>query len=346
MKYSIGYQLPDELDSTYSLCSDYREHISDVYFSWANEPCGRMPLCSEDKKSIEETIFCQLGELKEIRKLGIPLTLLFNANCYGDKADSDMLAKKTLKLCEFLKKELDISAVTTTSPFIAKNLKFFFADNLKIKASVNMRVFTTHAIDQLSAFFDGFYIAKELNRNLSEISNLSDYCAKRGKSLHILANSGCLSFCGFQTYHNNLVAHHKYMQTSNERFPSPCWEYLHSLPTEDALVKILSSNWIRPEDVKNYEKYFNEMKLATRMHSSPRRVVSAYVRGRFSGNLLDLFEPSYSTLFHGTVLDNILMPEDFFEITSSCGKRCDNCSYCKNAVKLISRKYQYIHNTF
>ena len=340
MKYSIGYQLADSYDSTYSLCRDYGQNISDVYFSWANEPGGRMPLCSDDEKSVEETISCQLGELKEIRKLGISLTLLFNANCYGDMANSDKLAKKIIKLCEALKKELDISAVTTTSPFIAKNLKSFFSNDLIIKASVNMRVSTTHAIDQLSSFFDGFYIAKELNRNLSEISHLSDYCAKHGKSLHILANSGCLSFCGFQTYHDNLVAHHKYMQTSNEQYPSPCWEYLHSLPADDALAKILSSNWIRPEDIKNYEPYFDEMKLATRMHSSPRRVVSAYVRGRFPGNLLDLFEPSFSTLFYGTVLDNRLILEDFFEMTSSCGKKCENCSYCKNVANLIACKYR------
>ncbi len=320
MKYSIGYQLPDGYDSTYSLCRDYREHISDVYFSFSNEASGRMPLCPDDEKSTSEVAALQLEELKEIRKLGISLTLLFNANCYGDSANSTALAKRTAKLFEYLKKELDISGVTTTSPFIAKNLKSTFSDDIRIKASVNMRVATTHAIDQLSSCFDGFYVAKELNRDLSELSRLSEYCQKNGKSLHILANSGCLSFCAFQTYHDNLVAHHKYMQSSDEHFPSPCWEYLHGLPENEALAKILASNWIRPEDVKNYEPYFDEMKLATRMHSSPRRVISAYARGKFSGNLLDLFEPSYSTLFKGTVIDNRLIPDDFFEITSACGK--------------------------
>lgn len=339
MKYSIGYQLPDGYDSTYSLCCDYREHISDVYFSWANEPGGRMPLCSDDRESIREVAQCQLGELKDIRKLGISLTLLFNANCYGEQANSKEFAKKVTNLCEYLKKEIDISCITTTSPFVAKAIKTAFSDDIVIKASVNMRISAVQTIDQLGAYFDGFYIAKELNRDLSAISKLSEYCKKLGKKIYILANSGCLSFCGFQTYHDNLVAHHKYMQSSDERFPSPCWEYLYRLDGDEALSKILSSNWIRPEDVKNYELYFDEMKLATRMHTSPRRVVSAYARGRFSGNLTDLFEPSYSTLFHGTVLDNRLVPKDFFEITSTCGKRCDSCSYCKSVVEKIKCKY-------
>ncbi len=341
MKYSIGYQLPDSYDSTYALCCDYREHISEVYFSWANEAGGRMPLCPDDENSVANTIAVQLEELREIRKLGISLTLLFNANCYGHEANSKSLAERTIKLCEYLKKELDISSVTTASPFVAKKLKNAFSDDLRIKASVNMRIGTTHAIDQLSMFFDGFYITKELNRDIEGINRLQSYCRESGKTLHILANSGCLTGCAFQTYHDNLVAHHKHMQRPNgdEIFPSPCWEYLHGLSEDEALAKVISSNWIRPEDVKLYEPYFDEMKLATRMHSSPRRVVSAYARGKFSGNLLDLFEPSYSTLFRGTVLDNRLVPSDFHKITGSCGKNCHICNYCRSVVDTIKCKY-------
>ena len=68
MKYTIGYQLPDGYDSTYSLCCDYREHISGVYFSWANQKGGRMPLCADDEESIKEVSEYQLEELKEQAK--------------------------------------------------------------------------------------------------------------------------------------------------------------------------------------------------------------------------------------------------------------------------------------
>ena len=118
MKYSIGYQLPDEYESTYELCRDFKDSVSDVYFSWANERGGRMPLCPDDLESVEEICEYQLEELREIRKLGISLTLLFNANCYGEDANSTKLAQKYVDLCEYLKKEADISSVTTTSPRI------------------------------------------------------------------------------------------------------------------------------------------------------------------------------------------------------------------------------------
>ena len=341
MKYTIGYQLPDGYDSTYSLCCDYREHISGVYFSFANQKGGRMPLCSDDEQSVKEVGDYQLEELKEIRKLGIPTTLLFNANCYGQEANSKDFAKQMICLAEHLKKEGDISSITTTSPFLAKNLKGFFGKEIEITASVNMAVGTPQGVDQLGEFFDGFYIKKELIRQTDKINELRSYCDKNGKKLRVLANGGCISFCAFSTYHDNLVAHHNYMQISenDEEFPSPCWEYLHGLPENEALAKILASNWIRPEDVKNYEGLFDEMKLATRMHSSPRRVVSAYARGKFSGNILDLFEPSYSSLFNGIVLDNTRFPEDWFEKTSKCGKNCHTCNYCAQVVQKIRKNF-------
>ena len=339
MKYSIGYQLPDEYDSTYELCADYKENISSVYFSWVNSPGGRMPLCGDDEESVREVGEYQLEELKKIRGLGIDLTLLLNANCYGEGANSQEFAERTLELCSFLKTNLDISSVTTTSPFLAGKIKKHFGEQITVTASVNMRVDSILTMQQLGAFFDGFYIRKELNRNLSEIGKLKAWCDDNGKKLHILANSGCLAFCGFQTYHDNLVAHHKFMRESEDIFPAPCWEYLYGIEKDRALAKILGASWIRPEDVKNYEPYFPEMKLATRMHSSPRRVVSAYARGRFSGNIMDLTEPSYSSLFKGCVLDNTLFPDDWFDVTTHCIKNCHECGYCEKTVQNIKRMY-------
>lgn len=340
MKYSIGYQLPDDYDSTYELCSDYKDNISSVYFSFANEPGGRMPLCADDEESVKEVSAYQLEELCAIRGLGIDLTLLLNANCYGENANTSEFAERIIVLCNHLKTAADITSVTTTSPFIAKKIKKRFGNDISVTASVNMRVDSINTMQQLTRDFDGFYIRKELNRNLDAISEMKKWCDENGKKLFILANSGCLDHCGFQTYHDNLVAHHKYMQRSEESFPAPCWEYLYGMPSLDAMGKILSSNWIRPEDVKRYAPYFSEMKLATRMHSSPRRVLSAYVRESFAGNVMDLTEPSYSSLFKGYILDNTLFPTDWFEVTSSCDKNCYKCSYCKEVAKYIRQKYE------
>ena len=104
MKYSIGYQLPDEYFSVYELCRNYSDKVSDVYFSFSDEPSGRFSLSGSDEKEAEEIKELQLEELSEIKKLGKTLTLLYNANCYGGGAVSKTLAEHILSLTTFLKK--------------------------------------------------------------------------------------------------------------------------------------------------------------------------------------------------------------------------------------------------
>lgn len=334
MKFSIGYQLPDELDSTFAICRDYAGRVSDVYFAWGAEPSGRSPLCNGAEVADCEAV--QLDELRRIRALGVSLTLLLNANCYGDEAVSAALRARSLALVRRLRDEAGLANVTTTSPFLTRSIRQEFAGEVRVRASVNMRVGETAALRQLAASFDGFYARKELSRDLPALGRLSDWCAANGKSLHLLANSGCLAHCGFQTFHDNLVAHERGVAARENvpsGFPAPCWEYLHSLSRDEALAVILQGSLIRPEDVPLYEPFVSELKLATRMHSRMRMVVAAYARGRFTGSLLDLTEPSYSPLFRGVVLDNTLVPADFGARTSACGHRCDECGYCAGVAR-------------
>lgn len=339
MKFSVGYKLPDEFDSVYSICSDYKDSISNVYFSYGNNASGRSPLgAATDEAYIRDL---QAEELQEIKKLGISLTLLYNANCYGDRAISKSFTDGVLKEVYDLKEKLDIDRITTTSPMLAQWIKKEFKDDIGVYASVNMRIGTVAAMEQLAEDFDGFYVQKEVNRNLDEIAKLKAYADAAGKKLCILANSGCLAHCAFQTFHDNLVAHEAGIakqENVSSGFPAPCWRYLHGLGQTEALSKVLGANWIRPEEVYLYEPYFDEMKLATRMHQRMRMVVSAYIRGKYFGNLMDLTEPSYSTLFQGIVLDNTKMPTDYAAHMTHCTHNCATCGYCKRILdQIISR---------
>lgn len=340
MKYSIGYQLPDEFDTTFDICNDYADYISGVFFSWGNEPNGRSPLGTEREREEIEKI--QLSELKRIKFLGKKLTLLLNANCYGEYGASDKLKKHIIGLVDMLKTEAGIDYVTTSSPFIADVLKEKYDDDIRIKASVNMKIGSVASMKQLSSSFDEFYIKKDINRNFQEIEKLSNWCREHGKKLNILANSGCLTECAFQTFHDNLIAHQKieYDDGLNIGYPAPCHKYLSSLDCFESMTQFMQSNWIRPEEIYLYEKYFDEVKLATRMHSRPRMVIAAYCRGSFKGNLLDLTEPSYSKLFKGYVIDNTLVSKDWFNFASSCNKQCEDCNVCENVLKSALVKYK------
>ena len=335
MKFSIGYQLPDEYDSTAEIVQDYQEHISSVYFSAPGHSSARSIV---EKEAQEE----MLEELRYIRNLGVSLTLLYNANCYGDGAVSSDFQKEILETVGSMVDAVGITDITTTSPFVAKVVKKEFPE-IKICASVNMWIGTEQAMKFLGDNFDGYYLQRELNRDFRRIKQLSDWCKQNGKQLRLLANSGCLYTCPFHTFHDNLVAHEKgasQLDNAMSSRPSPCWDMMHRLSDEEAAATFLQESWIRPQDIAQYEPYFEEVKLATRMHSNPRRVVGAYVRGKFSGNMFDLTEPSYSRRFHRHVLDATKFPADWFDRTSNCSRNCDSCGYCRKVVQdvLVSKR--------
>ena len=338
MRYSIGYQLPDALDSTLEICKDYRDHINDVFFSFGTEPSGRSPLGTAGEKETIEAL--QLEELAQIKALGIGLTLLLNANCYGSEATSQNLKDRTIALVDKLQQAVGIDSVTTASPFVADVLKNAYHD-LQITASVNMRVGSITAMKQLSGSFDGFYVKKEVNRDFAKLKQMHAWCEANGKKLHMLANSGCLTDCAFQTFHDNLIAHQRPEEDPGVSmgYPAPCHRYLAGLPVQEGLAEFMRGNWVRPEEIALYEPYFDVVKLATRMHARPRMVVAAYCRGRFKGNLLDLTEPSYSHLFRGYVVDNTRIPKPWFSMASGCGKRCEDCHVCENAIRQATVRY-------
>lgn len=334
MKYSIGYQLPDEYDSIHSICCDYRDAISSVYFSLPGKASAR----NEIQVQYESLM---LKELKQINDLGIALVLLYNANCYGDQAVSKEFYQEIVESISSLQSTIKISGVTTTSPFIAKTVKKNFPD-IDVCASVNMWIGTVQAMQYLGDDFDSFYLQREWNRDFTKIGKMSEWCIAHGKQLKMLANSGCLYTCPFHIFHDNLVAHEKEAckyDNALSKMPSPCWDMMHSMNKLDAAATFLQESWVRPEDISKYEPYFSEVKLATRMHSNPRRVVSAYARGRFRGNVFDLTEPSFSSRFHDDILDATLFPDDWFEKTTNCGKDCDRCGYCLQTAKqaLVSK---------
>lgn len=334
MKYAIGYQLPDENDSITEIAKDYREHLEEVYFAWPGEASGRSPLGlmeEVDQKTILE-VFEE--ELAELDRMGIKLVLLFNANCYGDKAISLELRDRVLKLMAYVTKKYRLAAVTTTSPFIAKTIKEACPE-IEIRASVNMRIGTVKGMEYQSKYFDGFYMQREFNRDLSRIGELKAWCDGNGKKLYLLANSGCLNFCSSQTFHDNMVAHEAGIikqKNMPSKYPSPCWEYM-----EDSAnwVAYLQNSWIRPEDIHRYEPWFPMAKLATRMHANPRKVLAAYVRGKHRGNLMDLTEPGFGKILQDHIIDNTLFPADWFERTTSCDKQCHLCGYCKSVLEKV-----------
>ena len=335
MKFAVGYQLPDKDEEPFgNIIGEFLAQVEEVYFPWMDMPSGRAVMTVREGYvdwSGRETLE---NDLRFLKKKNIKLNLLLNANCYGRDSLSEHFENSICSLVAYLCENIGLDAVTTTSLFLAKTVKKNFPA-LDIRASVNMRIGTVNSMEMVAAFFDSFYLQREFNRDLERIAELKSWADENGKKLHLLANSGCFNFCPGQVFHDNLVAHEKEisgMKNTAGWNPCVCRGYLADRRAWPALLR---NSWIRPEDLAHYENLFPLVKLATRMHANPQRVIRAYVQGKFVGNLLDLFEPGFAPLLYPFIIDNSRFPADWFKRTSSCPGHCRKCGYCEEVVEAV-----------
>lgn len=311
--------------------------VGEVYFPWVDEPSGRPKLGYEEEDDKEELALALRRDLLRLREAGVRLDLLLNANCYGAEAMSKKLEGHVIDiLAKLVNWNCKPEIVTTASPFVARTLKTAFPE-IEVRASVNMRLTTLQAFRYLSPLFDSYYLGRDVQRNIKTVKCFSDWCHMNGKKLCILANSGCLRNCPWQTYHDNLIAHSdEAMKVVNVKGWSPhlCWT-LYKDPKNFA--EILKATWIRPEDLHHYEELVDVVKLATRQHANPDMVISAYERGSFEGNLLDLFEPGFSPSFYPLFVDNTVFPPDWQTMSASCVRECASCGYCEKVWDLVAK---------
>lgn len=334
MKFAVGYQLADPGEPAFSeLLAEYRDGIGEVYFPWDDMPSGRAALASR-RGYTDWTARQRLQEdLHAIRTMGLSLDLLFNAACYGAAAVSEELANRVVSILDHLQECVGgVDVITTTSPFVAHVVRQAHP-TVEIRASVNMRIGTIAGLEQLADLFDSFYVQREYNRDLEHIATLNHWADQNGKRLLMLANSGCLAHCSSQTFHDNMVAHDAGIDERRNLsgfVPMACWRLLKDRAN---WPMILRGCWVRPEDLHHYEDFFDTVKLATRMHQNPRLVIDAYTRGRYHGNLLDLFEPGYGPALAPYVIDAGRIPADWFDRTSRCGGGCETCEYCRSVLQ-------------
>lgn len=322
MKYSVGYQmLEDNAFINEIIKCKYR--IEEVYFSWGDFPNGRN-LQTQQTFTPWEAMEKQINDLKILGDNGIPFNLLFNGNCYGKDSLSRHFFNKIGDTIDYIKETFGLSSVTTTSPLIAKFVKNNFP-NIGVRASVNMEIGSIQGMDYVADYFDGYYMKREYNRDFAKIKELKSWCDTNGKTLHILANSGCLNDCSAHNFHDNLVAHESEIAKMDNccEFHGICHEYLKN--PEKRISFVRDTNFIRPEDVHLYEPYFKSMKLATRVSDRPLLILRSYMCGKCRGNILELLEPNHAGRIYPYVIDNTRLNNCYL----FCDKNCFSCGNCR-----------------
>ena len=304
MLFSVGYGVKNDRSLIEEIIS-LKEGISEVYFSWGTTPSGRNDQTRSQSLTPWEAQAKQVEDITELAKAGLNFNLLFNANCYGERAQSKDLFCSVGETIEYVGTHFGLKSVTTTSPLIAKFIKQNFGDAIDVRASVNMSIGSILGLEYVSEYFDSFYVKRELNRDFKALKEIREWCDKNGKEMYLLANSGCLNNCSAHTFHDNLVAHESEIakMENGYQFEGVCRKFIKREGNHTALLT--ATNFIRPEDVHLYEGLVKGMKLATRVHESPARVMRAYIDSkRFVGNTASLLEPNHAPTIYPYVLEN------------------------------------------
>ncbi len=336
MKFSVGYSVQNS-EILVDAILRAKNEISEVYFSFGKMPSGRNDQTRASGMTPWEAQEKQLEDLSRLHREGLKFNLLFNANCYGDRAQSRAFFCEVGEIIEYVGGRFSLSSVTTTSPLVAKFIKQNFG-GIDVRASVNMSIGSALGMEYLAQNFDSFYIKREYNRDFNTLKNLRAWCNENGKEMYLLANSGCLNDCSAHTFHDNLVAHESEIAAIDNgyQFSGVCREYLSKNKNGETILA--ATNFIRPEDTALYEGLVPAMKLATRVHENPVRIIRAYTERRsFAGDALSLLEPNHSGMMYPYILENGLIDSNVEN-----GKLI--YSNGENAIIRLEENYAYQQN--
>jgi len=186
---------------------------------------------------------------------------------------------------------------------------------------------------------------RDLNREPAGLAAVAGGLRREwpGLRIGIMANEGCLYACPYKSAHD---AHIALARLAACRVGPDMNRDLGCLREfAEELGQLLASPFIRPEDVGQLEGLVDFVKVCgrSRLAAALRAIVTAYLDGRFEGNLLWLLD-TQEILSDRYGLENGALPKDFFARTAGCSRRCRTCRYCGVlADRLLTRREPTLH---
>ena len=330
-KLSIGYHAGnyDGLDCSWSRgVSSYRGFVSEIFFPLPGMVSGvrQSDFANRDNASRF------YRDLSRLRAMDVDGVLLLDASCYGGDVVTEPFFRLIERGVQTVKESIHLKAVVTMTPPLAEFLKKAFP-KLEIRASVNERIGLVNQMEYAGRCYDGFYLRSDLSRDIRLVEKARKWCEAHEKSLHLVANSGCLYECPFLLEHLNTMGHQAEIAVGGSAWSGRAMQCREALVEAANRVQILQGGWIRPEDLGRMEGFFDTIALLSNDIPQALKVLKAYTEGRWDGDLLELLEPCHAGLAGLPPLKNNAFPTDWFEKTSTCHHVCDGCGYCAEILQ-------------
>lgn len=243
------------------------------------------------KKQIVEAI-------ETAHKTGIKFNYLLNSSCLGNSECSRRGNRKIIKLIDWVVGS-GADSVTVAVPWLLEVIKDKYPD-----FPVNISTLAGVATPEKAYYWEKLgaeritLLKLDVNRDFERLKNIR---ARVKCGLHLIVNVNCLWGCPFYISHENAAAHASRSTDRSKGFLIDyCRIKCRYMQMQDP-VKLISSSWIRPEDLHYYEDIgIDGFKIIDRGMATDTilEILRAYSERTYEGNLMDLFpDPSKSISF-------------------------------------------------
>ncbi len=371
MKISLATNFDD------SLIDQIRDYpVYEIYGKLKNDFIGGgrpdNTLADVEKEKFE-------NHIKKARKAGIKFNYLLNGSCLSNDEQDVKWQNRFKEFLSYLR-DVGVNALTVTNPYILQFVKKYFPNDFTVRIS------TFACIDsyEKAKYWEDMgadYICVDfvkINRDFNALKYMVENLKKA--KIEILATNSCLKNCPMIYTHTNALSHASIKSDKKSYYED--WSLFYCQKKElENLEEYIKSPWVRPEDIKYYEKIgIEHFKITERDFPTIELVkrVKAYTERKYEGNLLDLIQG------HGCYTKNILNFEknevstrkdiydeirrvrglgqprecerhiyidnkkldgfiEFF-VKNKCTNKCDKCNYCKRIAELAIVKNNEVYD--
>jgi collagenase-like PrtC family protease len=219
---------------------------------------------------------------------GLQFIYLLNGRCEHLDLDDVKIRSQFLADLEWIVEEVRSDCVIVADLRVARLVRSkYAADSLAIRVSTIAGITRPRDLEPwLPLGLDGVVLHHDLGRDFDALANFVRFLKTTAPEVEIelLLNESCLHGCRTRNAHYARLAQAKLGYI--EGFQQNC-----NIPKYLDPSLLLSSRWIRPEDIGHYSDLgIRRFKIAGREMSTPwlARVVRAYLAGMYQGNLIDL----------------------------------------------------------
>jgi len=360
MKLCVPTNWDNELISGLDKINDKNHNIYELFGSlpFGVVPGGRAPfgLPQVTREQAEEHI-------KLVKSKGIKFNYVMNA---GSLMNQEYTKDGREKIAEYIGwvVSIGVDSITVGVPVLVEYIKKKYP-SIRVNISIQAGVATPRAAkvyEDLGA--DRIVLRKRCNRDFKVLNEIrkavkTDLC--------VFVNLDCVYQCTMMNYHLSLPNHVCQNPDGDYEIYVDYPKISCSLVKALNPVEFIKSRWIRPEDLREYEKLGIEyFKIVDRRMPTDRilKITEAYSNQKYEGNLNDLFYylpkpqvflnqlrkklPESYEKINGEELSRITVPQmnidnkklngflDYFK-KHDCNYGCKDCNYCADVAKNVMK---------